>query len=295
MTPPVPAPATTVPTAPSTGTLGTADLDLVRQVVLADAAIVLDASKGYLVEARLLPIARSLQLASVAELVARLRAGGPAAAGLRGRVVEALTTNETSWFRDIHPFTAMERHVIPSMLESRAATRTLTIWSAACSSGQEPYTLAMLLRERFPQLAGWRVRIVATDISQEMVERTARGRYSQAEVNRGLPAPMMVRWFDRDGLDWVVKPELRAMVEPRPLNLATHWGALPAFDVVFLRNVLIYFSVETKRQILDRLRQTLRPDGALFLGAAESTLGIHDGYERVAPDATASFYRPRGT
>lgn len=272
--------------------LASADVDFVRELVLARASIVLDATKGYLVEARLLPVARDLGLATVGELVHRLRTAPTPA--LQTRVVEALTTNETSWFRDIQPFHAFEHHVMPDLIRARAASRTLTIWSAACSSGQEPYTIAMVLRDRYPELAGWNVRILSTDISHEMLARTAAGRYSQAEVNRGLPAPMLVRWFDRDGLDWVAKPELRAMVEVRPLNLASPWDALPTADVVFLRNVLIYFSVQTKHQILERLRQQMRPDGALFLGAAESTLGIHDGYERVAPDGTASYYRLRG-
>lgn len=283
---PSPSPTTTA------SALTVADVDFVRQLVLQRASIVLDATKGYLVEARLLPVARDLGLASVAELVRRMRAAPTAA--LQSRVVEALTTNETSWFRDIQPFRTLEHHVVPDLLRARAASRTLTIWSAACSSGQEPYTIAMVLRDRFPELANWNVRILSTDISHEMLARTAAGRYSQAEVNRGLPAPLLVRWFDRDGPDWVAKPELRAMVDVRPLNLASPWGALPTADIVFLRNVLIYFSVPTKYDILERLRQHLRPDGALFLGAAESTLGIHDGYERVAPDGTASYYRLRG-
>lgn len=272
--------------------LAPADVDHVRELVLARASIVLDATKGYLVEARLLPVARDMGLTTVGELVRVLRTAPTPA--LQTRVVEALTTNETSWFRDVQPFRTFEHHVLPDLVRARASSRTLTIWSAACSSGQEPYTIAMVLRDRYPELAGWRVRILSTDISHEMLERTAAGRYSPSEVNRGLPAPMLVRWFDRDGLDWVAKPELRAMVEVRPLNLASHWDAIPTADVVFLRNVLIYFSVQTKHQILERLRQHMRPDGALFLGAAESTLGIHDGYERVAPDGTASYYRLRG-
>ena len=277
-----------------TGTgLAAGDLDYVRGLVHAEAAIMLDASKGYLVEARLLSLAREAGLASVSDLVKRLRTS--TRTPLHARAVESLTTNETSWFRDVHPYAVLEKHVLPDLIDRRASSRTLTIWSAACSSGQEPYSIAMILRDRFPELATWRLQILATDISPQMVERARAGRFSQMEINRGLPAPSLVRWFERDGLDWVAKPELRAMLDCRVMNLAGSWGAIARPDVVFLRNVLIYFSVETKRDILNRLLQHIPADGALFLGAAESTLGIHDGYERVAPPATtASYYRPRG-
>ena len=203
-----------------------------------------------------------------------------------------MTTNETTFFRDVHPFDALRTRVIPELMAARANERALTIWCGASSSGQEPYSIAITLREHFPQLAGWKVRLLATDLSSEMVRRTTAGSFSQLEVNRGMPAPMLVKWFDRRGVHWQAKPELCAMIEAFEMNLATPWPTLPAFDVVFLRNVLIYFDVETKRTILGKVRRAMRPDGWLFLGGAETTLNLDDAFERVAVDR-ATCYRLR--
>ncbi len=266
------------------------DVDYVRALVFDRSAIVLEADKGYLVDARLAPVAREAGLPSVQHLVNRLRVERPN--GLHTRVVEALTTNETSWFRDIQPFEALKTHVLPGLIERRAAARRLTIWSAACSSGQEAYTIAMMLAQDVPALAGWTIRIVATDLSTEMVNRTKAGRYSQLEVNRGLPARYL-RFFRRVGVEWQVDDALRGKIDAFPMNLATAWPAtLPTFDIIFLRNVLIYFNVPTKRDILGRARRQMHADGALFLGGAETPLNLDDNFERV-PLAQAGCYRLR--
>ncbi|MGY1682792.1 CheR family methyltransferase [Geodermatophilus sp. SYSU D01176] len=269
-------------------TLPTTSFDWVRQLVHRESAIVLSPGKEYLVEARLLPIARSMGLPDVGQLVDSVRTR-PSPESTR-RIVEALTTNETSWFRDGDPFTALTSTVLPSLLSGRGPAERLQIWSAACSSGQEPYTIAMLLEDALPN-ASTRVAITATDLSREMVERTRAGRFSQLEVNRGLPAPMLVRHFTRAGSEWQVSPSLRRMVTAGECNLAAPLPRMGPFDVVYLRNVLIYFDLPTKQAILRRVRALMRPDGWLFLGAAETTLGVDDSWERVVI-GRSSAYRP---
>ncbi|MPR00091.1 chemotaxis protein CheR [Modestobacter sp. I12A-02628] len=269
-------------------TLTATSFDYVRQLVHRESAIVLQPGKEYLVEARLMPIAQKLGLAGVSELVETVRKR-PDPASTR-RIVEALTTNETSWFRDGDPFTALTSTVLPQLTAARGANETIQIWSAASSSGQEPYTIAMLLRDAMPT-ASSRVRITATDLSREMVERTRAGRFSQLEVNRGLPAPMLVRHFTRAGSEWEISPELRRMVTASECNLAAPLPRMGPFDVVYLRNVLIYFDLATKQAILGRVKQLMRPDGWLFLGAAETTLGIDNTWERVVV-GRSSAYRP---
>jgi chemotaxis protein methyltransferase CheR len=262
--------------------------DWVRELVHKESAIVLQPGKEYLVEARLLPIARQMGLADVSKLVETVRVR-PDAENTR-RIVEALTTNETSWFRDGDPFTALTSTVVPALLAARGPNERLQIWSAACSSGQEPYTVAMLLDDALPNAAS-RVSITATDLSREMVRRTKAGRFSQLEVNRGLPAPMLVRHFQRAGTEWEVSPTLRRMVTVGECNLAAPLPRMGPFDVVYLRNVLIYFDLQTKQTILRRVRDLMRPDGWLFLGAAETTLGVDDSWERVVI-GRSSAYRP---
>jgi chemotaxis protein methyltransferase CheR len=269
-------------------TLPATSFDWVRQLVHRESAIVLQPGKEYLVEARLLPIARRMGLDDVAKLVDQVRSR-PTPEGTRS-IVEALTTNETSWFRDGDPFTALTSTVLPSLTAARGPNERLQIWSAACSSGQEPYTIAMLLEDALPNAAS-RVSITATDLSREMVERTRAGRFSQLEVNRGLPAPMLVRHFGRVGAEWEVSAGLRRMVTASECNLAASFPRLGPFDVVYLRNVLIYFDLSTKQAILRRVREVMRPDGWLFLGAAETTLGVDDSWERVVI-GRSSAYRP---
>jgi chemotaxis protein methyltransferase CheR len=207
-------------------------------------------------------------------------------------VVEAMTTNETSWFRDRHPFDAFESVILPELLACRAKERRLTVWSAATASGQEAYSIAMLLHERLAADPGWDVRVLASDLSEQMVRRTRAGRYSQLEINRGLPAARLVRHFSRTGTEWQVNEPLRRLVEVRQLNLAAPFPLLPPIDVTFLRNVLIYFQVDSRRQILQRVRRVLRPGGYLVLGTAETTLDV-DAFERV-PHDKATVYRLRG-
>ncbi len=267
--------------------LDTSSIEYVRKLVHDHAAIALEPSKAYLVESRLSPLARQLGLPSLHELFAQLRAKPFGA--LHVQVVEAMTTNETSFFRDIHPFEVLKKDVLPPLLAARSAKKSLRVWSAACSSGQEPYTIAILLREHFPQLKDWDVQIYGSDLSQPMLDRAQMGTYSQHEVNRGLPAALLIKHFQRRGLEWQLNPEVRERVRFLRINLITPWPPLPRFDVVFLRNVLIYFTAETKRHMLGKMRQQLAPDGALFLGGAETTLGIDDSWERINHGRAATY------
>jgi chemotaxis protein methyltransferase CheR len=257
--------------------------DLVRR----ESAIVLEPGKEYLVESRLLPLAREDGHPTVDDFVARLRI----TPSRHPAVVEALTTNETSWFRDREPFAALTGTVIPDLLARNAARRKISVWSAACSSGQEAYTIAMLMAEHVVP-HGFTVDILATDIAQSMLDRTRAGRYSQLEVGRGLPAPMLVKHFARSGTQWEVSDRLRSMVRVQKVNLAAPLPPMPVFDVVFLRNVLIYFDTPTKRTILERTRRVMSPQGYLFLGGAETTMGVDDGWDRV-PVGRTTLNRPR--
>ena len=266
-------------------TLTAQEFAFISGLVRRDAAIVLEAGKEYLVEARLLPLARQSGLPSVSEFV-NFAQNRPEPDTHR-RSVDALTTNETSFFRDGEPFTQLVTTVLPDLMARRAANRTIKIWSAACSSGQEPYTLAMVLQDALP--AGWSFDIVGTDISTEMLGRAEAGQYSQLEVNRGLPATLLVRHFERTGANWKVSPALRKVVSFKRLNLAAPFPAMGPFDIVFIRNVLIYFDVDTKRGVLQRVASTLRPDGWLFLGSAETTIGIDDRFERVVAGRTSAY------
>ena len=267
------------------------DFDYISRVVRDRSAIVLERGKEYLIEARLLPLARERGSASIAGLVDELRRTptGP----LRDMVVEAMTTNETSFFRDGHPFTALSQQILPDLVRARSGERRLNLWFAACSSGQEPYSVAMLVHDLLGADPSWHTRLLATDISPAMLARTREGVYTQFEVNRGLPANLLVRHFRKQGLHWQVEEPLRRMIETRSVNLADDLPPLPQMDVVFLRNVLIYFDIATKRRILANVRTVMRPDGYLFLGGAETTLNLDDAFERVQI-GRAPVYRLRG-
>jgi len=269
-------------------TLTQDDFGYVRELVRRESAIVLDESKGYLIEARLSPVARKAGLETISQLVEQIKRGSPT---LKASVIEAMTTNETSFFRDVHPFEALATKVLPDLAEARQSARKLRIWSAAASTGQEAYTIAMVIRDRVPQLDGWAVQIRGTDLSEAVLAQAAEGRYAQLEVNRGLPATMLTKHFERDGIAWRVKPELRRMVEFAQLNLISPWPAIGRYDLVFLRNVLIYFDVATKRQILDKLKAVLASDGYLFLGSSEMMTGIHEGYV-TEREGRAMWHRP---
>jgi chemotaxis protein methyltransferase CheR len=272
--------------------IGAGEFSFVCDLVRQRSAIVLEPGKEYLVESRLSALARGEGFGSLDQFLAELRT--QPANGLHRRVVEAMTTNETTFFRDLHPFDALRQVALPELLRLREADRQLVIWSAACSSGQEPYSLAMLLKEMGPALAGWTVRIIATDLSTEMLSRARQGRFSQIEMNRGLPAQYLVKYFKKQGLEWQVSDDIRQMVEFRELNLAEDWPPLPAPDLVFMRNVLIYFDMETKRAILGRLRRLMRPDGYLFMGGAETTLNLDDTYQRIPIGKTICYRLPPG-
>jgi chemotaxis protein methyltransferase CheR len=271
-------------------TIAAADFAYVRELVHRRSAIFLETGKEYLVETRLLPIVQASGEGSLDRLVSRLRSSPEGS--LHKRVVEAMTTNETSWFRDRHPYDALESVILPDLFLRRANERRLTIWSAAAASGQEAYSIAMVLHDRLAADPTWNLRVLATDLSEEMVRRIKAGRYSQLEINRGLPAAKLVRHFTRAGTEWQVNEPLRRMVDVRQLNLDAPFPPLPPVDVMFLRNVLIYFKVDTKRQIFDRVRRVLRPGGYLVLGAAETTLNVA-AFERVPLDK-ATVYRLRG-
>jgi chemotaxis protein methyltransferase CheR len=267
----------------------TAEFDFIRELVYREAAIVLNESKNYLIEARLSPIARRVELETIGELVAKLKRGDKE---LQERVVEALTTNETSFFRDAHPFEALATEILPTLARARAEQRTLRIWSAASSTGQEAYTIAMVILSRVPQLANWTIRILGTDIADGVLAQAREGRYAQLEVNRGLPAAMLSTYFERHGIAWRVTPEVRKLVEFQQLNLIRPWPPSFRFDVIFLRNVLIYFDTATKQTILERVLRALTPDGYLFVGGSEMISTVHDGFiiERAGQ---ATWYRPR--
>ena len=265
--------------------LAPADFTFVTQLVRQRSSIDLQPGKEYLVESRLGPVAREAGEASLGGLVARLRRGDTR---LTEAVIDALTTNETSWFRDAHPFQAFSRRLLPEVAAT-STTRQVTIWSAACSSGQEGYSLAMLLLDWLPSHPGFSARIVGTDISQTMVDRARAGRYSQLEVNRGLPAHYLVKHFEQQGRDWVIRPEVRALTRFQIGNLAMPPVGVPSCDIVFLRNVLIYFDVATKRQVLGHVRRVLRPGGYLVLGGAESTLSLDAAFQRTEQDHAVIF------
>jgi chemotaxis protein methyltransferase CheR len=247
---------------------------LLSSLVRERSGLVLTPDKGYLLESRLLPVARKWEQKSVAELAALLR-GKPDPKLIRD-IVEAMTTNESFFFRDIKPFDQFKSLVLPHLLKKRAAGKSIRIWSAACSSGQEPYSLAMILNEHRLQLAGWKVEIVATDLSTEILDKARAGLYSQFEVQRGLPIQLLVKYFTQEGDRWQVDAGIRNMVAFRPFNLLDDLGSLGRFDVIFCRNVLIYFDQPTKAKVLDAMSRQLAPDGHLYLGGAETVLGITD-------------------
>ncbi|MGC8470668.1 MAG: CheR family methyltransferase [Acidimicrobiales bacterium] len=257
--------------------------DLVRQ----RSAMAIGDDKEYLVEARLADLARRRGRSSVWDFLLWLRSqplGQDHTA-----VVEAMTTNETSFFRDPGVFDGIREVALPELLTRRASERRLSVWSAACSTGQEAYSLAMLFAEHAALAGSWDVRILATDLTSGVLDRARAGRFTKLEVNRGLPANRLLRWFAQAGTDWEVLPELRKSIEFRQFNLVGPWPHLPAMDLVLLRNVLIYFPVATKKQVLAQVRTVLRPDGYLILGNAETTLNLDDRFERVELKGSTAF------
>ena len=263
------------------------DYEFLRKFLKERSGLDLSSDKQYLVESRLIPLARRAGLPGITELVQKIKGG---ADPLTAEVVEAMTTNETFFFRDKVPFDHLREAVIPELLKARASRRSLRIWCAASSTGQEPYSIAMCLKEIGPALAGWRVEILATDLSQAVLEKSRAGVFSQFEVQRGLPIQMLVKYFSQVGELWQLNADIRAMIQHRQLNLLQDFSHLGTFDVIFCRNVLIYFDQDAKIGIFERLARMLEPDGVLALGAAESVVGISDAFKPY-PDRRG-LYRP---
>jgi chemotaxis protein methyltransferase CheR len=255
------------------------EYDYLRKLLKERSGLVLSSEKQYLVESRLTPVARKAGVQTLGDLVQKLKGANER---LVADVVEAMTTNESFFFRDNIPFDHFRDAIVPALLAAKARERRLRIWCAAASTGQEPYSLAMCLKEMKASLAGWRVEILGTDISLEVLEKAKAGIYSQFEVQRGLPIQMLVKYFTQVGDTWQIAPDLRAMVQYRPLNLLTEFGHLGGFDVVFCRNVLIYFDQETKIGVLNRIARLIDPEGYLVLGAAETVVGLTDAFKPVA-------------
>lgn len=270
-------------------TIAPDDFQFIRELIYREAALVLEPGKEYLASSRLEPLARQQGLKGVPELVQILRTSP--SSHLRDEVVDAMTTNETLWFRDQHPFDSLRESILPELIQARASSRTLNIWCGAASTGQEPYSLAILIKENFPQLSSWHVRILATDISLNSLEKAKQGQYSQMEMGRGLPAKFMVSHFSRHGVNFQISPAIRAMVDFKLFNLAGNWPPLGPFDLVFIRNVLIYFNHQTKTEIVRKAHRTLRADGYLILGSTESLLNTPNEFDRVTHGKT-TCYRP---
>jgi chemotaxis protein methyltransferase CheR len=262
------------------------DYEFLRRLLKERSGLDLSSDKQYLVESRLIPLARRVGLSGIPELVARLKGGTDP---LTAEVVEAMTTNETFFFRDKIPFDHLKEAVLPTLVQARAGRRSLRIWCAASSTGQEPYSIAMCVKE-FAGLSGWRVEIVATDLSLAVLEKSKSGLFSQFEVQRGLPIQMLVKYFTQAGELWQLNADIRGMVQHRQLNLLQDFSHLGTFDVIFCRNVLIYFDQDTKIGIFERMSKMLEPDGVLALGAAESVVGITDAFKPY-PDRRG-LYRP---
>lgn len=262
------------------------ELALLQRILLTDAGLNLESGKEYLINGRLEPIAASAGLADVAALVRAVATPG----ALRRRVVEAMTTNETSFFRDIQPFERTRKEILPEIVAARKGARRLRIWSAACSTGQEPVSLAITVRDHFPELRDWDVRVVGSDFNAQVVERARSGRYTQLEVNRGLPAAALLRHFTRAGLEWAVSADVRALTMFHQQNLLEPSQHGP-FDLVFLRNVLIYFTPDIRARVLRRVRAAMAPDAWLLLGAAETSAGVPEGFTRIVRGDT-TYLRP---
>ncbi len=251
-----------------------------------ETAVVLETGKEYLVESRLTSLAHDEGFGSLGEMIDLvLRRSNPS---LNQKVLLALTTNETSFFRDLSAYEFLKNTVLPEIIKSRAATKSLTIWSAACSTGQEPYSIGMSMAENFPELNQWNARVLASDLNPKIVKKAALGMYTSLEVNRGLPVQLLVKYFTQDGDNYHLRSEIKDKVSFFEQNLIGTWPTTPV-DILFMRNVLIYFDTETKRQIFEKVKSVLAPDGYLFLGVAETPYRITEGFRKVTP--TTNVYK----
>ncbi len=259
--------------------MGPGDFEFLSTLVKRESGLVLSEDKSYLLESRLMPIARRRELGGLEELVAETKKGADPT--LVKDITEAMTTNESFFFRDIKPFDIFRDATLPYFLESRLNKKALNIWCAAASSGQEPYSLAMILKEENAKMAGWRVKITGTDISTDILDKAKQGEYSQFEVQRGLPVQLLVKYFEKQGENWQINSDIKSMVDYKEFNLLDSLKPLGNFDIVFCRNVLIYFDQETKSKVLDEIYELMPDDGLLFLGGAETVLGISDKFRPV--------------
>ena len=273
-----------------TSALDPQSFSYISSLVRRKSAIILEGEKAYLVESRLTPMVRELGLLNISDLVTELQK--PGSQGLNQRVIEAMTTNETSFFRDIHPFNALRDKILPGLIQRRSKEKAITIWSNACSSGQEPYTIAMILAEHFPMLKNWKVRLISSDLSNRILDKARLGSFNQTEINRGLPMNFLLKYFTKDGSKWTIDQGIRNMIEFRELNLVEPFPALlPKMDIIFLRNVLIYFSPESKTEILNKVHAVMHKDSYLFLGGSETTMNLNVSFEREQV-GSAVCYRP---
>lgn len=256
------------------------DFQHMAELVRSRSGLVLNEEKAYLLESRLMPITRKHGMKSLDELISVVRSKKDP--GLITEIVEAMTTNESLFFRDGKPFDQLKNLVLPRLLTARAATKRIRIWSAASSSGQEPYSIAMVIKEAGAQYSGWNIEIIATDLSLEILQKAKNGLFTQFEVQRGLPITLLVKYFTQDGDKWQISDELRSMVKFMPFNLLDNPAPLGTFDIVFCRNVLIYFDQETKGLVLNGISSIMPDDGVLYLGGAETVLGLTDKFQPVA-------------
>lgn len=257
----------------------TEDFEMFRALLMQRSGLVLTPDKAYLLESRLLPVTRKWNFTGLEQLAAEIRSRRPEK--LLREVTEAMTTNESSFFRDTKPFDQFRQHVLPTLMTARASSKRIRVWSAACSTGQEPYSLAMMLQEDQARLAGWQIDILGTDLSGEVLDRARAGLYTQFEVQRGMPITLLVKYFRQQGDKWELTPEIRKRVQYRECNLLTDLGTMGKFDVIFCRNVLIYFDQPTKTRVLEAMAKLLPPDGVLYLGGAETVLGLTDRFRPV--------------
>lgn len=257
--------------------MNNSDFQYIQSFIKKHTAIALESDKEYLVESRLSPIAKEYGFASVDKLVTEFKERPTDA--LKLKIIDAIATNETLFFRDVHPFDVLKQNIIPELVRKRGEQRTLSIWCAAASSGQEPYTIAMILKELSSLLDGWRINFIASDISEKILIKAEAGVYSQLEVNRGLPLPYLLKYFDKEGTGWRIKKNIRDMVRYQKVNVIQSWP-VSHVDLIFMRNLLIYFDLETKKEIFKRMAKIMALDGYLFLGGAETILGVSNDFER---------------
>lgn len=263
------------------------DFEFLRDLIKRESGIALYEEKIYLIKARLEPVLKKANIQSIQELVTQLR--WQPKKELLESVVDVMTTNETFFYRDVTPFDTLRIDVLPELINKRASKKSIDIWCAACSSGQEPYSIAMLIREHFPVLNDWKVNIHATDISNEMLEKAKKGYYSQFEINRGLPKNLL-KYFDEDSRGWTIKKDIKKMINFQPGNLVGRWPAIiSSLDVIFMRNVLFYFEHDVKKQILTQAQQVLKRDGYLFLGQSETVSQLDTNFELCQFSTTSCF------